>query len=359
MNSHRFQLNLLQAFRGVAALIVVIHHICASTKEYFQVVLFNDFFKSGWNGVDFFFVLSGFIITYVHFDDIKKQSNIFKFFFKRLIRIYPIYWLISSIALVSILVTGKLSVQTDFIHIVKSYLLIQHEVGPFLGVAWSLIYEVFFYIAFGICILIGYKFVRYIIPAWFIITLMLNLTHSHMIEHIYFSNFILEFLMGCFTCYVYYSILDKIIRYDKLVLTSGILLFISTWIVSYFVTFALKNSLESRMLYGVASSLIILGAALIDTKKTTSVNKYLLAIGNASYVLYLIHPLFLAGIYKFLYSHHEVLSHSSMAYYLITLAITLLIIVCSMYFHILIEKPILKILSYSTLKARITEVKNN
>jgi len=356
MNSQRFQLNLLQAFRGFAAIIVVIHHICGSSKEYFKIILFNDFFKSGWNGVDFFFVLSGFIITYVHIDDIKKQTNITMFFFKRLIRIYPIYWLISTIALLSILITGKLNIQTDYLHIIKSYFLIQHEIGPFLGVAWSLIYEVFFYIAFGFFIIIGYKYAKYVIPIWFIITLILNLTNSHLIEHIYFSNFILEFLMGCFICYVYYSKLNKIIPHANLILASGIILFIFTWILSYFSTFALKSSLESRLLYGIASSMIILGAALVDSKKPAMVNKYFLSIGNASYVMYLIHPLFLAAIYKYFKIHQHILPHSWIIYYIIALSTILLIVLCSVYIHLIIEKPILKLFSYSILKAKLTNM---
>ena len=62
------KLHLIQIFRGIAAMSVVIYHLGRSAEAYFHVKLLGDFFSFGYMGVDFFFVLSGFIITYVHLD---------------------------------------------------------------------------------------------------------------------------------------------------------------------------------------------------------------------------------------------------------------------------------------------------
>ena len=48
-------------------------------------------FSYGLLGVDFFFVLSGFIIMYAHMDDERNTASVKRYAFKRLARIYPAY----------------------------------------------------------------------------------------------------------------------------------------------------------------------------------------------------------------------------------------------------------------------------
>jgi exopolysaccharide production protein ExoZ len=56
----------LQIARAIAALIVVLHHITGAGTFYLNFNPVGGIFMVGWNGVDFFFVLSGFIIYYIH-----------------------------------------------------------------------------------------------------------------------------------------------------------------------------------------------------------------------------------------------------------------------------------------------------
>ena len=64
----------LQVLRGIAAMMVVLFHLSITTDTFFHNKSFNV--SWGWLGVDIFFVLSGFIITYVHFQDIKKKVTL-------------------------------------------------------------------------------------------------------------------------------------------------------------------------------------------------------------------------------------------------------------------------------------------
>jgi exopolysaccharide production protein ExoZ len=63
--------------RGVAALMVVFYHTTRSLSlpQYLGYIPLNNVFGFGHAGVDFFFVLSGFIITRTHTVDIGRPHR--------------------------------------------------------------------------------------------------------------------------------------------------------------------------------------------------------------------------------------------------------------------------------------------
>jgi exopolysaccharide production protein ExoZ len=296
----KVRLNIIQALRGLAALIVVIHHASASSLEYFSTPLLNNYFRVGWNAVDFFFVLSGFIMVFVHFNDLRNKTNAATFFKKRFIRIYPIYWVLATVSLGFFLISGRVSNEEWSIsYIIKSYLLIRSNEAPFLGVAWSLIFEVFFYIVFGIGIMCGYKIMRVFVPLWLLIIILVNSFQLEPFASFFFlNNFIIEFLFGCITGYIYHIYLFKISDKGLILFFLGLAMFLLMWGLSLSFNVGAKDALESRLIYGTASSLLILGAALLDTKKPFNVSKRFLMLGDSSYSIYLLHPLVLAFVYK-------------------------------------------------------------
>jgi len=95
----RYQMiHLLQVYRGCAAMLVVLFHASARIKKLYGVErhAFLDFFDFGDAGVQFFFVLSGFIIYHIHRNDIGRVGD---YLIKRVIRIYPIYIFVTLLIL--------------------------------------------------------------------------------------------------------------------------------------------------------------------------------------------------------------------------------------------------------------------
>ena len=92
----------LDGFRAIAAFLVVFYHVVISWDVYPETVFYKYsryILSFGGNGgpfgVMFFFVLSGFLITYLLFleKDNNGSINIPFFYFRRLIRIWPLYYL--------------------------------------------------------------------------------------------------------------------------------------------------------------------------------------------------------------------------------------------------------------------------
>jgi peptidoglycan/LPS O-acetylase OafA/YrhL len=138
--------------RGFAALLVVMFHF--SFMYIGKVEPFNTVFLNGGFGVDLFFLISGFIITYVT----EKKTQASDFFLKRFFRIYPLFLfilIISSLFLVRYNVHPVWSMIKSGLFILQDY----NRPAPefdfnFIGPAWTLSYEIWFYFVFGVAMMI-------------------------------------------------------------------------------------------------------------------------------------------------------------------------------------------------------------
>jgi len=87
----------LNALRFIAAYLVVMHHSETIRKKYGLLNLQSfSLFRNGSTAVSFFFVLSGFLITYLLLKEFqkKKDVSIKQFYMRRVLRIWPLYFLI-------------------------------------------------------------------------------------------------------------------------------------------------------------------------------------------------------------------------------------------------------------------------
>jgi len=142
-------LNNIQALRFYAAFAVVLYH---SRKIFTELGCQGDGFlywaQFGNAGVDVFFVISGYVMWHTTCGSARTVAASAEFLRRRLFRIYLGYWPFYFLAAAVILVLAERNL--DNIYWVKSFLLfnptIRHQV---LGVAWTLSYELYFYIMFS------------------------------------------------------------------------------------------------------------------------------------------------------------------------------------------------------------------
>jgi peptidoglycan/LPS O-acetylase OafA/YrhL len=92
--SLRPYLTTLTPLRGIAALVVVVFHSNLMLMP-FMPISKPHFITAGWLWVDFFFVLSGFIISYVYGENFKgsvSAASYWKYIKSRFARVYPLHF---------------------------------------------------------------------------------------------------------------------------------------------------------------------------------------------------------------------------------------------------------------------------
>jgi exopolysaccharide production protein ExoZ len=336
MLKEKKNLSSLQLFRGLAAVLVILHHTTTilklSTGKEFLLGIFEPF---GSHGVDFFFVLSGFIILYAHYNDIGK-ANLGLYFKKRFVRIYPLYWII-VIPLIPMLflfpAIGAQGNETDLSVIINSVLLIPNETPPFLGVAWTLTHEIKFYLIFGLSIiLLKPKYSFPLILIWSLISLaqfakVVNFNDGFYLKFI-FSGYNLEFILGMIAAYLFINYKP---RFNWVIVIVGAIGFILAGING-----ELKiMPIDSVITYGLSAFLLILGSARLDSESKVKIPKVFLYLGEASYSIYLTHYPVIVVLFK-------VFTVIGLGESILLYVIPLIALIVGCLFHTIIEKPLLK-----------------
>jgi len=331
----------LQVARGLAALMVILYHADLNA-EFFYGIPFKGLFRFGYIGVDFFFVLSGFIIFYVNYKKDTGFSQWKKYILKRLIRIYPAVFLVSLVMVVSYkLLPGLSNVQRDF-SIISSLLLLPANNPPALMVAWTLIHEMIFYMVFSL-FFIKKKIFYLFLFCWVIIIFSVSITglETQRITKYFISSHNLEFIMGAFTAWI---ILNNKIKKQSISLLGPFLLFV--FIINEFLGLVLICP-DLKILYlGICFSIIVIGIYFFDLKE----HKYpeiFIYLGAASYSIYLIHDPCLSILNrvaaKFNYMPSEI----------IFINLSLFCVIAGCLFYKFYEKPVLDF-----LKSRIARHKD-
>jgi peptidoglycan/LPS O-acetylase OafA/YrhL len=137
-------LPVLDGLRAVAILLVLWCHIPHETPGYPEWVLrVHEVVGPGGLGVDIFFVLSGFLITRILLDERNRGVPVRRFLFRRVLRIFPIYYLL---LLVMLFVRPSVELAWCAVYLSNLHYILAPQFPRSLGHTWSLCIEEHFYL---------------------------------------------------------------------------------------------------------------------------------------------------------------------------------------------------------------------
>ncbi len=188
----------LDATRFWAFLSVFLLHIL-SVPEFKYHPQLKQFFDAHINtfqlGVDYFFTLSGFIITWTILNEYQSSGNfsLKNFYRKRALRIFPLYFLIFMIIYVSHFFTNQLYTLPPAWHfaLTLNFYLADNPILflPFAAICWTIAVELQFYLFFGFCIKYLKKYFTEICLSMILVSILFRAMAQSNSQLIYFSSF--------------------------------------------------------------------------------------------------------------------------------------------------------------------------
>jgi peptidoglycan/LPS O-acetylase OafA/YrhL len=280
----------LQACRAVAALLVVLFHASLSIfplPKYFGQEPFGRVFGFGMYGVEFFFVLSGFIMMHVHQRDMGKPRTLGAYFWKRFTRIYPTYWIVLAFVVPVFFLTPTLGKghERQLESILFSILLLPHpDVANvmILVVAWTLVYEVFFYLLFGVALL-ERRLGMLLLLTWAALCLCPIGLPTTFPWSFFFSSYNVYFLTGLGV-----ALLARrwSVPLPRTVAAVGASLFVLTGTLEVYCSLLPQIHLLGST---CGCGLLILGLIQAERRQLLHIPSLFVYLGNASYSIYLLH----------------------------------------------------------------------
>lgn len=334
----RRELRSLQAGRAIASLLVCAFHLSVllGASQGHAAGTFYGVTWWGFRGVDFFFVLSGFIILFAHRGDIGRRDRAGRYVVKRITRVYPLYWFYTGLVLaLSAVGAGTMLIGLNRpVTLLSSLLLVRFgAVDPPLAVAWTLFHEIVFYAAFTTLIL-NRRLGIAVFAAWLLAILALRIWPTpHTPVGTLFSPYNLNFFFGMLA-YAVYRIATASLA--KVMIVAG------ACAVTLLILADAKvgGSLAMHIGFAAAFATLIAGFSALERHGLDLRTGPLMAIGNASYSLYLVHATMQVYLLKGLL-HWNVLGWLPMwTAYLILLAGTVAI---GMLTHLLAERPLARL----------------
>jgi exopolysaccharide production protein ExoZ len=294
MGAERQRLLGIQFARGLAALLVAFYHgsRMIALPQYAGHVGFGNFFSFGHSGVDFFFVLSGFIIFFVHHADLGRPERLSRYIWRRLSRIYPSYWLI--LAVVVIMLAFKRDPALTPAHFLRSLLLLPDSQEPLLGVSWTLVFEMIFYTVFALGI-VDLRLGAAAATAWIVLVVTgLGLDSGVAALKTAGATRNLQFLMGIAAAH---GALYLRLRVGLWLAALGVAGFFATGMMENAGLIGWDGTAGS-MIFGAFAAVAVLGVANAERDGQLRFSRAAEFFGGTSYLLYLVHTIMIGMTYK-------------------------------------------------------------
>jgi peptidoglycan/LPS O-acetylase OafA/YrhL len=287
----------LQILRAVAALLVVYAHSIDVVKETGSPRQLHFYFLENFGacGVDIFFAISGFILsTAVLRMNPETPRKAFDFIARRYIRIFPIYWILSLVPFALAIKRHQPWMQ----HICSSALLLPSfsypMPTPFLSIAWTLIFEMFFYYTLSFNLLFGLNRVieRVVLTIFVLIGLGTLIGLQHPVIVLVSNPINLEFVMGCVIALAYQRF-GHHTGIGNVLLIAGAVALGATIFLGYReaddANYVLNGVLSWYRVghWGIPAAILTAGVIFRPGEVRSTFGRFCVYLGDASYSIYL------------------------------------------------------------------------
>ena len=281
----------IQYLRALAALSVVFFHANGLAQENFR----NQWSSFGAVGVDVFFVISGFVMWVT---TSSAEPSPLHFLRNRIIRVVPLYWLVTIVAFVSAYAfRGGDHYRATASEFVQSLLFIPfvsgrtHQIQPILIAGWTLNFEMFFYAVFALVLTLprNYRAATVAVVLGALVVLGLAAPSANPVYSTFTSPLLIEFLLGCLLGMLYKrgALPRRPVAVALLMLGAVLMLFDQE-------TQAVEIGLGRLVHWGLPAFFLVVGA--LSMEPIAKPNRILLLLGVASYAIYLIHTIVMASV---------------------------------------------------------------
>jgi exopolysaccharide production protein ExoZ len=292
-NSH---LGRVQVLRFFAASAVLFAHLQKEVLVHFSDVKgFRPFVLiDGGFGVDLFFVISGFIMYHVSADKFGQPGASKDFLIRRYMRIAPLYYLTTLLMLAATAAFGgAVSIaRPDPAHVASSFLFFPwtnqlDEIVPVLKLGWTLNFEAYFYVVFGLALAFGRRTGLTLMVSFLSAMVILAQVLPQPPTAITFwgQSLVFEFLGGIAIAICYRRGLRLSAPAALLVIAGGLLMIVALRAAGF------MPLLPRGVSAGVPAWLIV--AAVVCApfdERQGRLKTLLVAGGEASFALYVVHP---------------------------------------------------------------------
>lgn len=338
----------LTSLRFIFAWIVFISHLTflEQSENPFFVWLFQSICKEGYIGVSFFFILSGFILSYRYENIVLNKEQIKKFYVARFSRIYPLHVLTLLLAIpltIHILNRDIAMWLIEWIAnltLTQSFIPIKSMYFSFNSLSWSISNEMFFYLLFPMILwaLRKFKIIKnlllpVLIGIAIVLVFLIPRDFQHQIFYIHPFLRIIDFIIGIylFQLFTYVKKRKFELKYNFLEASSSIFL-ILFFCLHHFIPQVLRYSFYywfpiSYLLFSFSFQKGILSKLLS--------NKVCVYLGEISFAFYMFHQLILRYFEIFNRKFFQIDNES-----IVVLCVFFLSLAVSHFSYILYEKPI-------------------
>jgi len=226
-----------------------------------------------------------------------------QFLVSRITRIYPLWWVCAGIMTGYFWISYGIPAAPDRVsgpseawsYALKSFALFPQDAPPMLGVGWTLIHEIFFYLIFAVSLTFARKRLIWILLAWTALTLIApfilgGIGSRGPVYSIMTNPMSLEFIAGACAAMIflksYSKPLNTVLCWG---LIAGSVIYILILMQTGYKIAGVSHYMSRTLLYVMPAGVLVFALPRLESAGRLSVPKPWRVLGDCSYALYLTH----------------------------------------------------------------------